>query len=188
MAEANSSGRSAPFETVDSRVVWSCPWFSVRQDEIVLPDGRPGVYNVVQHPGAVWVVPVTVTGDVLLIRHYRYAVDDWCWEVPAGGMREGQKPLEVAQKELKQEVGGEAAAWHDAGQFYTSNGISNEVGHVYLATGVVQGPTGHEPAEVLEVHPTPMAEALAMARRGAITDGPSALALFLCEEQLRRLQ
>lgn len=187
MAQAESSGDSAPFQTVDSRVVWSCPWFSVRRDEIVLPDGRPGVYNVVQHPGAVWVVPVTAAGDVLLLRHYRYAVNDWCWEVPAGGVREGQSPFEVAREELKQEVGGEAANWEYVGRFYASNGISNEVGHAYLATGVVQGPTGHEPAEVLEVHPTPIDETLAMARRGEITDGPSALALFLCEAQLQLL-
>jgi len=187
MEQSEIEGRSAPFQTMDSRVVWSCPWFSVRRDEILLPDGRPGVYNVVQHPGAVWVVPVTTAGDVLLIRHYRYAVDDWCWEVPAGGMREGQTAFEVAQEELKQEVGGEQADWHYVGQFFTSNGISNEVGHAYLATGVMQGPTGHEPAEVMEIHPTPVEETLAMARRGEITDGPSALALFLCEHHLRHL-
>lgn len=187
MTQADNDGRSPPFQTVNSRVVWTCPWFSVRQDQIVLPDGRPGVYNVVQHPGAAWVVPVTTAGEVLLIRHYRYAVDDWCWEVPAGGIREGQTPFEVAREELKQEVGGEATDWEYVGRFYTSNGISNEVGHAYLATGVVQGATGHEPAEVLEIHPTPVEEALAMAQRGEITDGPSALALLLCEAHLRGL-
>lgn len=187
MTDADGNERTAPFQTVESQVVWSCPWFSVRRDEIVLPDGQPGVYNVVQHPGAVWVVPVTAAGEVLLIRHYRYAVDDWCWEVPAGGIREGQTPFEVAREELKQEVGAEAAKWEYIGQFYASNGISNEVGHAFLATGVVQGTTGHEPAEVMEIYPTPVAETMAMARRGEITDGPSALALFLCERQLRRL-
>lgn len=187
MTNAHGNGRSAPFRTVESQVVWSCPWFSVRRDEIMLPDGQPGVYNVVQHPGAVWVVPVTAAGDVLLIRHYRYAVDDWCWEVPAGGIREGQTPFEVAREELKQEVGGEAAEWEYIGRFYASNGISNEVGHAYLATGVEQGATRHEPAEVMEIHPTPVAETMAMARRGEIMDGPSALALFLCERQLRQL-
>ena len=67
------------------------------------------------------------------------------------------------------------------GQFYTSNGISNEVAYVYLATGVELGETHREPTELMEIRLVPVEEALPMARAGEITDGPSALALLWCE-------
>lgn len=176
--------RERPFQTLRSRIAWSCPWYRVREDVILLPDGSEGVYNVVEHPGAVWIVPVTTEGEIVLLHHYRHTVDDWCWEVPAGGLKQGQSPREAARDELHQEIGGQATAWHYVGPFYGSNGISDEQGHIYLATGVTLGPPDHEPAEVIEIHRRPVAEALRMAQANEISDGPSALALLLCAPRL----
>ena len=105
-------------------------------------------------------------------------------EVPAGGLSLDLTPEEVARRELLEEVGGTADELHYVGQFYTSNGISNEVAYVYLATGVELGETHHEPTERMEIHPVPVEEAMRMAREGEITDGPSALALLSCEPLL----
>ncbi len=174
-----------PFRTLSSRVAWACPWYQVRQDVIRLPDGSEGVYNVVEHPGAVWVVPVTAEGEVVLLYAYRYTVDDWCWEVPAGSLKAGQLPEEAARAELAEEIGGEAAEWRYIGPFYGSNGISNELGHIYLARGVTLGQPQHEAAEVIEIHRVPVAEALRMAQANEISDGPSALALLLCAPYLQ---
>lgn len=178
---------SRPFQTLSSRVVWSCPWYHVRQDQIVRPDGSSGEYNVVEHEGAVWVVPVTTDGQVVLIRHYRYTVDDWCFEVPAGGLQDGHSPEEVARAELREEIGGVGGTLRAIGTFYTSNGISNEQAHVFLASGLSLRETAHEPAEVLELHPVPIEQALRMAHDNKISDGPSALALLLCEPHLQAL-
>lgn len=179
-----SQPKAAPFTTLSSRTAWSCPWYSVRQDKILLPNGQEGQYNVVQHAGAVWIVPLTTSGQIVLLNHYRYTVQEWCLEVPAGGLREGETPEEVARKELREEIGGEAQSWSYVGQFYTSNGISNEVAHVFLATGVTLHETDHEPAEVMDLFPVPLGEALRMAHANEISDGPSALALLLSESQL----
>ena len=179
--------KPSPFKTVSSNIVWSCPWYSVRQDEIILPDGRPGVYNTIVKSDAVWIVPVTPTGAVVMIYTYRHTVDAWCWEVPAGGVKPGQSLAEAARAELLEEVGGTAVTLQKLGQFYTGNGICNETGHYYLATGVTLGPPQHEPAEVMEIHPTPIAAALHMVHAGAISDGPSVLALLLCESKLREI-
>jgi ADP-ribose pyrophosphatase len=91
---------------------------------------------------------------------------------------------EVTRCELLEEVGGIATELRHIGQFYTSNGISNEVAYVYLATGVVLGETHREPTELMEVRLAPVEEALRMAREGEISDGPSALALLWCETLL----
>lgn len=171
---------TSPFKTLSTRVAWSCPWYAVRQDEITLPNGQRGEYNVIEKTDAVWIVPVTSAGEIVLVYHYRYTVDDWCWEIPAGGIHPGQSPQEAAVAELREEIGGTAVTLTPLGRFYTANGICNEAGHFFLAQGVTLGRPHHEPAEVMEIHPTPAAEALRMARAGEISDAPSVLALLLC--------
>ncbi|MFC2045954.1 NUDIX domain-containing protein [Chloroflexota bacterium] len=108
-------------------------------------------------------------------------------EVPAGGLSPDPTPKEVAPRELLEEVGGRAAELRYVGQFYTSNGISNEVAYVYLAIGVELGEANREPTELMEIRLVPVDEAMRMAREGEISDGPSALALLWCEPLLRPL-
>ena len=174
----------AIWETIDSKYLWQSHWYNLRQDRLRTPEGREYTYTLVDHPGAVWIVPVTAEGRVALIWHYRYPVDDWCYEVPAGGLSPGLSPEEVAHRELLEEVGGRAAELRHMGQFYTSNGISSEVAYVYLATGVELGETQREPTELMEIRLVPVEEALRMARAGEITDRPSALALLWCEPMI----
>jgi len=173
------------WETLDSKFLWQSRWYNLRQDRVRTQDGHEFTYTLIDHPGAVWVVPVTADGQVVLIRSYRYTVDEWCYEVPAGGLSPDLSPEEVARRELAEEVGGQAAALHSVGRFYTSNGISNEVAYVYLATGVELGEAQREPTELIEIKLVPVAEALRMARQGEIADGPSALALLWCEPLLQ---
>jgi ADP-ribose pyrophosphatase len=178
-----------PYQTTSSQIVWSCPWYSVRQDKIITPDGRPGVYNVVMTRPAAWVIPVTDQGEIVLIYTYRYTVDAWCWEIVAGGLEQGKTLWETAVAELREEIGGIATEWRFLGRFYTANGFCDEESHFYLATGVaLTAPTAHESTEVLEVHRLPIAEVLRMARAGEITDSPSVTALLLAEPLLRKIE
>jgi ADP-ribose pyrophosphatase len=105
--------------------------------------------------------------------------------VPAGGLGPDGEPEEIARKELGEEVGGTAAELRYVGQFYTSNGISNEVAYVYLATGVELSKAEREPTELMEMRLVLVEEALRMAREGEIADGPSALALLWCAPLLQ---
>ena len=172
------------WKTLDSKYLWKSHWYNLRQDLLRAPDGREFTYTLIDHPGAAWIVPVTSEGQVALIWHYRYTVDNWCYEVPAGGLSGDLTPEQAARRELMEEVGGRAADLRCVGRFYTSNGISNEVAHVYLATGVQLGEASREPTELMEVRLVPVDEALSMARSGEISDGPSALALLWCEPLL----
>ena len=106
---------------------------------------------------------------------------NWCYEVPAGGLSEGLTPEATARRELLEEIGGIASRFSYVGQFYTSNGISNEIAYVYLATGVELKEADREPTELMEIRLVPVGEAMRMARSGEFSDGPSALALLWCE-------
>lgn len=175
----------SPYSTLSSRIIWQSKWYNLRQDQIRTPDGSTCSYTVVEHPGAVWVVPVTESGEVVLEWQYRYAVRDWCWEVPAGGVLPGVSVDETARRELAGEIGGVPSQLRYIGWFYTMNGIGTEVAHVFLATGVMLRQPNREPTEIMELRRVPVGEAMRMARAGEISDGPSALALLLCEKYLQ---
>lgn len=174
----------SPLTLLASEIGWRCPWYEIRQDHLRLPDGSQQVYNVVAKCDAVWILPVTAAGEVVLIRSYRPTLRAWCYELPAGGIENGQTPLQAAQTELKEEVGGVAAGWRFLMKVSTSNGLTNEYGHIFLATGVTLGEPHHEPLEFLTIHPTPPDKALAMARAGEIDDAVSVMALLLAADAL----
>ncbi|HSJ52303.1 MAG TPA: NUDIX hydrolase [Anaerolineae bacterium] len=173
------------WECLGSRVLWQSPWYSLREDRVRTREGREFTFTLVDHPGAVCIVPVTAEGQVVLIWNYRYAVGEYCLEVPAGGLSPDASPEEAARRELEEEIGGTAAGLEYVGRFYASTGISNETVHVYLATGVELGEPDREATEEIEVHLVALEEALRMAHSGEIMDALSALALLWCEPLLK---
>ena len=176
-----------PFKTLSTEVSWTSPYYEIHSSALLLPDGKPATYHVVTKEDAVFVVPVTPQNEVVLIRQYRFTVEEWCWEIPAGGIRAGLSPFDAAVEELHEEVGGVAQQWQALTSCYTANGICNEKGYFFLATGVTLGETAHEPLEFIEVHCKPIPDVLRMARTGEMSDGKSVLALLLCQQELLEL-
>jgi ADP-ribose pyrophosphatase len=164
--------------------------FRVREDHVRWPDGRVTPYTYVQGCGAVWIVPVTPDDRVVLIRQFRYTMDDWCWEVPAGGFHDFTgSPLDLAKQELAEEVGGESDNWLYVGSFRPGVSMFDEICHIVMARNVrLSQEPQREPFEIIEVHPMPVHRALQMARNGDIVDGHSALALLRCEPHLTNTQ
>ncbi len=183
-------GARLGWQVLNTRYLYLSPWHKLRQDRVRLPGGGEITYTYQEHAGFVSIVPVTPMGEVVLIRTYRYTVDNWVWEVPAGGLgnRPGQSLWQVAQEELAEEVGGVAEHWEYKGWFYIANGTADIVGHLFLATGVrLTLPTQHENTEVIQIHRVPIETALRMARDGRMRDGESALALLRLEPELLAL-
>jgi ADP-ribose pyrophosphatase len=172
------------YTTISRRYVWQSRWYNVRQDQLRQTDGREFTYTIIEKPGAVWVVPVTAEGDLILINQYRYPVGEWCLEVPAGNIEPGMAPAEMAARELREEIGGTAGRILPVAEFYTMNGIGDEIANVFLALDVVLGDAAREVTEHIELIQVPVREALDMARAGALKDGPSALAILLCAAAL----
>jgi len=164
---------------------------ALRVDYIGLPDDRDTQYAYIERAPAVIIVPVTRDGQIVTVNQYRYPVDDWCIEVPAGGTHDtGNESLEeVARKELREEVGAACGALTSVGWFYSGPALLDEKCHVYLAENVdVTGEPDTEPSEVIQIRLVDADEAIAMARTGKMTSSPSALAVLMCEPLLRELR
>ena len=164
--------------------------FRVRQDEVRWPDGVVRPYAYIQATGAVWVVPVTADGQVILIRQFRYTIDDWCWEVVAGGFHDfSGSPLELAEREMAEEIGGSSDDLTYVGSYRAGVSTVDEVCHIVVARDVrLDGEPHREPGEIIEIHTVSPERALEMARNGEMVDGHSALAVLRCEPYLRGAQ
>ncbi len=169
----------APIQTISSRIDWECPYYRVRRDAIRLPDGSAGIYNIVEAPDSVFVVPVTADNRIVLIRNYRYTLGQWVWEVPAGSIKAGQSPEEAAREELGEEIGGTSDNLQFLMKASTMNGIGHNYAHFYLARDVQLSQPEHEAAEVITIHPMAIDAVYLLVERGEMNDVSSMTALFL---------
>jgi ADP-ribose pyrophosphatase len=163
----------------------------LRQDEIEVEGGKKSDYAYMERDEAVIVVPVTREGEIVLVNQYRYPVDEWCLEVPAGGTHDTDDASleEVARKELREEVGGTAKSLTYVTFFFSANSMSDEKCHVFLAEGVeLTKKPKTESTESIEIKLVPAAKAFELARSGAVKTAPCALALLLCEPLLNKAE
>lgn len=167
-----------PWETVSTRVVYDNPWIKVREDEVVRPDGRPGIYGVVHFKNVAVGVLAIEDGEVYLVGQYRYTLERYSWEIVEGGCPEGEDTLDAARRELEEETGLRARNWVKMGEAHLSNSVSDELAIWYLATGLEQGEPRPDGTERLSVRRVGLEEALRMAFAGEITDALSMLALM----------
>ncbi len=180
-------GASLGWERLETARLFQSHWHNLRQDRVRVPNGQEITYTYQEDPGFVVIVPATGDGQIVMIRSYRYTVDDWCWELPAGGLGDhpGLSLAEVARLELAEETGGDCVEMRQIGWFYSLNGTADARCTIFLATSVeLNGRPRLEAAEQSEVHLIPVVQALQMARDGRISDGDSALALLRCEVHL----
>jgi ADP-ribose pyrophosphatase len=154
-------------------------------EDILLPNGHRMEIEIIRHPGASAVVPLTAEGEVILIRQYRHAVGGYIYEVPAGKLDAGEPPEICAARELTEEAGVVAGRLTRLASIVTTPGFTDEVIHLFLAEALSPAASAHEPDEVITLLRRPLEEALAMIARGEVTDGKSICALFLAERMIR---
>ena len=174
-----------PWRRRSRRLAYENPWIQVHHDEVTRPDGEPGIYGVVHfRTRAIGVVAIDDEDRVILVGQHRYTLDRYTWEIPEGGVPPDEDLLAGARRELREETGCEAAAWREIGAFDTSNSITDEIGMLYLATGLMDGAASPDATEDLVVRRIAFGEVMAMMDRGEITDAMSQLAL----ERVARLR
>jgi ADP-ribose pyrophosphatase len=150
-------------------------------DTFTAPDGTTVRRDLIQHPGAVVILPVLDAAHVVLLRNHRFAVGETLWEVPAGTLEPGE-PLEAAaRRELLEETGYTAARWRSLGYLYASPGVLDEKLHLFVAEGLTPGPASPEVEEQLEPVTLPLAEAVRLCLAGEIKDAKTVTLLLLWE-------
>src|SRR5438477_6603494 len=171
--------RRGPWQVLGSRQVYENDWIRVREDDVIRPDGRPGIYGVVEFQGlAVAIVALTDDEQVYLVGQYRYPTDTYSWEVVEGTSEAGEEPLAAAKRELSEETGLTATEWLDLGCCQFSNSSTDQVGYLYLARGLTAGEPHPDETEELAVKVVPLAEAVAMSLSSEIDDAFSIIGLL----------
>ena len=175
---------------LESKRAYSGKRISIDLDRVRFPDGSIGTLEMVRHPGASAVIPFLDPVDapdprVILIRQYRWAAEDVMWEIPAGTLDAGEAPERCAHRELLEEAGVSASDLLHLTTIYTTPGFTDELIHLYAATGLTREATAHEPDEFIETHEVRWSEIGRMIRDGRIRDSKTIAALMWVQCFLR---
>jgi ADP-ribose pyrophosphatase len=170
-----------------SREVYSCKLFSVTEDEAV--DPRTGFQikrSVVRHAGSAVMMAVDDKKRILLVRQYRLPADAYLWELPAGRLDPGEKPLQAAKRELAEETGYTARDWKKLVSFWVSPGYVEEKMTIFLATDLTEGTATPMDDERIEARWFTRQEITAMIDSGKISDAKTMIGYMLWERRGRR--
>lgn len=153
--------------------------FNVALEKVTLPNGVTKDREVIRHPGAAAMVPLLDDGNVVLVKQYRHAVNNYLWEIPAGTLEPDEEPMACAERELVEETGYEATNFDKLTEILPAPGYTDEHIHIFLATGLTLAEQRLEDDEVLTVRPTPFDKAIEMIKTGEIQDAKTIVGLLL---------
>jgi ADP-ribose pyrophosphatase len=180
----------AKAKVVSSKIVYKGRIFTVVVDQVREPSGVLVKREIVRHRGSVVILAVTGrrSPKVLLERQYRYAAQSELWELPAGKIDRGEKPLISAKRELLEETGYKARHWRKFLEFYVSPGFLDEMMYIYVATVLTQGKAEPEEDEFIESHWISLSAAIKMIARREIIDAKTACSILWLKENLKSLK
>ena len=168
-------------ERLASERVFTGKVFSVDRDRVRMPNGREATVDVVRHAAAAVIVPVPEPGQVILVRQYRYAVNRWLWELPAGSVDEGESPEQAARRECHEEIGQLPETVVRLGAMFPTPGYCDEEMFFFRVSGLStpEHAAQADEDEDIEVRVFTLKEAREMVRRGEIVDLKTVVGLSL---------
>ena len=158
--------------------------FSLAKENVTLGNGVTTDLDVIHHPGAAAMVPLTGNNEVILLRQYRHAVRQEIWEIPAGTLEKGENPQTCAAREMEEETGYAAADFVRLGKIIPVPGYSDETITLFLCTGLTLKQQKLDADEQITVSPVPFNEAITMIRDGRIQDAKSIAGLFMARQHI----
>lgn len=175
------------WKTQSSRRIYENPWMKLREDIAEMPNGKTTIYGVIECAECVGVLPFIDDDHVVMVRQYRYVFgEDHRWEMPTGGVKTGEALEEAARRELREEVGYDAAELQHVSTYYTSKSIMREIGHLYLGRGLTQVEAVPDETEFLEVAIFPFEQVLQMVNNSEIRDSMTVITVLHADRQQRK--
>lgn len=165
-------------KTVDTKRIYEGKILNLRVDDILLPNGRSAIREVVEHGGAACVVPVTEDGMVYMVRQFRYPFNEMVLEIPAGKMDPGEVPSDTAKRELEEEIGHRALELTYMGEIRPSVAYLTEIIHMYLARGLTPTAQRLDDDEFLHVEKYPIDALVDMIMDNQISDSKTIAAIL----------
>ena len=175
-----SSKSKLPYRLVESRNIYKGHIIQLVKDRFIL-DVAPNktvTRELVLHPGAVVIIPFVDKKRILLLKQFRYASQGDLWEIPAGTLERGEKPIDCAKRELEEETGFKAKKFKFLSRFFPAPGISNEIMTLYKAEGLFPGKKNLDHDEWIEHKVISVKIALQMIKKGEICDGKTIAAIL----------
>ena len=167
------------WKTLESKTIYDNPWITVLEDRVLNPGGGQNNYGHVRFKKtAIGIVPIDSQGNTWIVGQHRYTLSEYSWEIPMGASETGERFIETAHRELKEETGLSATSITKLMRVHTSNSITNEVGYVFVARGLTLGETSFDEMEVLKIRKLPLQEVVKMVMQGKITDAISVAAIL----------
>jgi ADP-ribose pyrophosphatase len=159
--------------------------FDVRVDEVEFAPGRTTRLDIIDHPGAVTILPLDGEGRLWFIRQYRHAAGQTLLELPAGTLKAGEDPLLAANRELQEEIGMRAERLEELATFYLAPGYSTELMHLYLATGLSESALAQDEDEVITVEKVPVSAVWGLVEAGELLDAKSLVGVMAAARKLK---
>ncbi len=173
-------------ETIESKEIFNGKVIRVRVDKVKLPDGKESYREIVEHGGAVAMIPVDEKGNIYLVRQYRKPIEKVLLEIPAGRLEQGESTEDCARRELAEEIGLLPAHLVKLSNFYSSPGFSNEALTIFLAKNLKENKIAPVEGEFVEVEILSLSEALFKITSGEIQDGKTIAGLLLAHYYLQK--
>ncbi len=156
--------------TVSSKTIYEGKIFTIKQDEIILPNGKTATRDILEHNGACAMLPIDKDGNIILVRQYRHPIKKSILELPAGKLDPGEEPEECAIRELEEEIGYKSNDFSFMFKTDIAVGYSSEVIHIYLAKDLVATGQSLDEDEFLDIEKYTLEQTLEMIKSGEITD------------------
>lgn len=174
-----------PFEVKARREIYRNRWLYIHEDEVIRPDGSPGIFGIVEMKAGSSVVAIDAELNVILAKEFKYGIDRESVETLSGAIEEGESPLAAAKRELREETGFTADTWIDLGMIDPFTTVINSPNHMFLAMNLTAGDQSLDPGETLDIIKVTFPQAIRMVMDGSITHGASCVSLLKAEKHLR---
>lgn len=176
--------KKGPWAVTNSKIVYQNLWISVREDNVIKPDGKEGIFGVVKMKPGVSILPIDSEGDVYLTKEYHYAVERETIEAISGGIDEGENKESAAKRELKEETGITANELIDLGVVDPFTAVVASPNYLFLAKSLEFSKANPEGTENIKVIKTSIKEAVQWVMESKITHGGTVALILKAKEYL----